>query len=235
MPFAPVTSHFTDESSPRRVRGVRTLLTWRSESCPSPGAFEMTPQIHRRRPRARSSSGSAPTGSPRLTGHRLHARAGQLLGLRGRHASAACTSPTCRRARPSTSPARAAPLVDVVVDIRVGSPTFGQWDASGSTTRTGEALYLAEGLGHAFMALEDRHRDPVPLLGAATRPAASTACTRSTRRSASRWPTTGRDGRRSSRCCPTRTPRPRRWPRPSRPGLLPSYDEALAYVASLRR
>lgn len=46
-------------------------------------------------------------------------------------------------------------ILDVVVDIRVGSPTFGQWDAVelGSDLRNG--LYLAEGLGHAFCALTD--------------------------------------------------------------------------------
>jgi dTDP-4-dehydrorhamnose 3,5-epimerase len=46
-------------------------------------------------------------------------------------------------------------LVDFVVDIRVGSPTFGQWDSVLLDTRDRRAVYLAEGLGHAFVALED--------------------------------------------------------------------------------
>lgn len=46
-------------------------------------------------------------------------------------------------------------IVDVVVDIRVGSPTFGQWDAVRLDDRDFRAVYLAEGLGHAFMALTD--------------------------------------------------------------------------------
>jgi epimerase EvaD len=46
-------------------------------------------------------------------------------------------------------------LLDVVVDIRVGSPTFGQWDTVRLDAGTYNAVYLAEGLGHGFMALED--------------------------------------------------------------------------------
>lgn len=46
-------------------------------------------------------------------------------------------------------------LLDVVVDLRVGSPTFGRWDAVRLDSREFRAVYLAEGLGHAFMALED--------------------------------------------------------------------------------
>lgn len=46
-------------------------------------------------------------------------------------------------------------LLDVVVDIRVGSPTFGQWDAVRLDSTEFRAVYIAEGLGHAFIALED--------------------------------------------------------------------------------
>jgi dTDP-4-dehydrorhamnose 3,5-epimerase len=46
-------------------------------------------------------------------------------------------------------------LIDVVVDIRVGSPTFGQWDAVRLDGGTLNAVYLSEGLGHAFLALVD--------------------------------------------------------------------------------
>ena len=45
-------------------------------------------------------------------------------------------------------------ILDVVVDIRVGSPTFGQWRGVRLDSQTRNCLYLAEGLGHAFMALE---------------------------------------------------------------------------------
>ncbi|MGB7820456.1 MAG: dTDP-4-dehydrorhamnose 3,5-epimerase [Ornithinibacter sp.] len=46
-------------------------------------------------------------------------------------------------------------LVDYVVDVRVGSPTFGQWEAVTLDTVDRRAVYLSEGLGHAFCALED--------------------------------------------------------------------------------
>jgi dTDP-4-dehydrorhamnose 3,5-epimerase len=44
---------------------------------------------------------------------------------------------------------------DVVVDIRVGSPTFGQWDAAELSAENGKCVLIEEGLGHVFLALED--------------------------------------------------------------------------------
>jgi dTDP-4-dehydrorhamnose 3,5-epimerase len=46
-------------------------------------------------------------------------------------------------------------VLDVVVDIRVGSPTYAQWEAVRLDEDTRRAVFLAEGLGHAFMALTD--------------------------------------------------------------------------------
>lgn len=46
-------------------------------------------------------------------------------------------------------------VLDVVVDIRVGSPTYGAWDSVLLDAVDHRAIYLAEGLGHAFLALED--------------------------------------------------------------------------------
>ncbi len=46
-------------------------------------------------------------------------------------------------------------ILDVVVDIRVGSPTFGEWDAIELDDVDRRGLYIAEGLGHAFCALTD--------------------------------------------------------------------------------
>lgn len=43
-------------------------------------------------------------------------------------------------------------LLDIVVDLRVGSPTFGQWESVLLDSSEYRALYLAEGLGHAFVA-----------------------------------------------------------------------------------
>jgi dTDP-4-dehydrorhamnose 3,5-epimerase len=46
-------------------------------------------------------------------------------------------------------------VLDVVVDIRVGSPTFGTHAANVLTADSGAFVYVAEGLGHAFLALAD--------------------------------------------------------------------------------
>jgi dTDP-4-dehydrorhamnose 3,5-epimerase len=46
-------------------------------------------------------------------------------------------------------------FIDFAIDIRVGSPTFGQWDSVLLDTVGRHAVYLAEGLGHAIFALED--------------------------------------------------------------------------------
>ena len=46
-------------------------------------------------------------------------------------------------------------VLDYVVDIRVGSPTFGQWDSVRLDTVDRRAIYIGEGLGHAFVALTD--------------------------------------------------------------------------------
>ncbi|MFC9559095.1 dTDP-4-dehydrorhamnose 3,5-epimerase family protein [Agromyces sp. NPDC056965] len=46
-------------------------------------------------------------------------------------------------------------VLDFVVDIRVGSPTFGQWDSVLLDDVDRRAIYIAEGLGHCFVALSD--------------------------------------------------------------------------------
>lgn len=46
-------------------------------------------------------------------------------------------------------------FLDFVVDLRVGSPTFGRWEAVRLDTVDRRAVFLSEGLGHALCALED--------------------------------------------------------------------------------
>jgi dTDP-4-dehydrorhamnose 3,5-epimerase len=46
-------------------------------------------------------------------------------------------------------------LLDVIVDIRVGSPTFGRWEAVHLDDVERRAVYVGEGLGHSFCALTD--------------------------------------------------------------------------------
>lgn len=46
-------------------------------------------------------------------------------------------------------------VLDVVVDVRAGSPGFGRWEAVRLDDDARHAVFLAEGLGHAFLALTD--------------------------------------------------------------------------------
>jgi dTDP-4-dehydrorhamnose 3,5-epimerase len=46
-------------------------------------------------------------------------------------------------------------VLDMVVDLRVGSPTFGQYEVTWLDAHATSSLYISEGLGHAFMALTD--------------------------------------------------------------------------------
>jgi dTDP-4-dehydrorhamnose 3,5-epimerase len=46
-------------------------------------------------------------------------------------------------------------ILDVVVDLRVGSPGFGSWEAVRLDDESRRSVFIAEGLGHAFMALTD--------------------------------------------------------------------------------
>lgn len=46
-------------------------------------------------------------------------------------------------------------VLDVVVDLRVGSPTFGRWETVELDDVRRRAVFLAEGLGHGFLALSD--------------------------------------------------------------------------------
>ncbi|OAR22627.1 dTDP-4-dehydrorhamnose 3,5-epimerase [Streptomyces sp. ERV7] len=46
-------------------------------------------------------------------------------------------------------------VLDVVVDLRTGSPTFKRWEQVLLDDRDHRAVHIAEGLGHAFMALTE--------------------------------------------------------------------------------
>jgi 5-epimerase len=67
---------------------------------------------------------------------------------------------TCSRGR----------VLDIVVDLRVGSPTFGEWDSVELAGDGFRAVYLPPGLGHAFIALDD-HSTVHYLLSRAYEPA----------------------------------------------------------------
>ncbi|MDT5093829.1 MAG: dTDP-4-dehydrorhamnose 3,5-epimerase [Mycobacterium sp.] len=46
-------------------------------------------------------------------------------------------------------------LFDVVVDVRVGSPTYGRWVSTTLDDRDRRSVYIADGLAHGFYALQD--------------------------------------------------------------------------------
>lgn len=46
-------------------------------------------------------------------------------------------------------------VLDFVIDIRVGSPTFGKWDSVLLDDVDRRGIYIAEGIGHCFVALTD--------------------------------------------------------------------------------
>jgi dTDP-4-dehydrorhamnose 3,5-epimerase len=47
-------------------------------------------------------------------------------------------------------------IFDVVVDLRIGSPTFGNWEGVILDADEGRSVFISEGLGHGFLALEEQ-------------------------------------------------------------------------------
>jgi len=45
--------------------------------------------------------------------------------------------------------------IDYAIDLRVGSPTYGQWDSVLLTAEKGNQFWIPNGFGHAFLSLED--------------------------------------------------------------------------------
>jgi dTDP-4-dehydrorhamnose 3,5-epimerase len=121
---------------------------------------------------------------------------------------------------------------DVVVDLRVGSASYGQWDAVLIDDRDRRAVYLPEGLGHAFMALED-HTVVNYLCSAPYAPGREHGIHPLDPAIGIEWPTTSRDGTPVS---PLLSPKDDAAPTLAEvleQGLLATYAEALAFRVSL--
>ena len=117
-----------------------------------PGAWELTPQVHTDS-RGLFFEWFADSEFTEFAGHRLdlhqaNCSVSSAGVLRGVHFAELPPSQakyvTCLHGS----------VFDVVVDIRVGSPTFGKWDAVMLDDRARRTVYISEGLGHAFLALE---------------------------------------------------------------------------------
>jgi len=118
-----------------------------------PGAWEITPQVHTDS-RGLFFEWFTDSGFTEFAGHRLDLRQANCSVssagvLRGVHFAQLPPSQakyvTCLTGS----------VFDVIIDIRVGSPTFGKWDAVVLDDQHHRSVYLSEGLGHAFLALED--------------------------------------------------------------------------------
>jgi dTDP-4-dehydrorhamnose 3,5-epimerase len=119
-------------------------------------------------------------------------------------------------------------VFDVVVDLRVGSPTFGKWDAVVVDDRH-RSVYLSEGLGHAFLALED-DSTVMYLCSAAYAPDREHTINPLDPTLDIAWPAV--DGE------PIMSDRDREAPTLDQvraAGLLPTWDETRAFVDELRR
>jgi dTDP-4-dehydrorhamnose 3,5-epimerase len=46
-------------------------------------------------------------------------------------------------------------VIDYIVDVRIGSPTYGEWVSVLLSSDSRNSVYIAEGLGHAFLSLHD--------------------------------------------------------------------------------
>lgn len=124
-------------------------------------------------------------------------------------------------------------VLDVVVDVRVGSPTFGAWDTVLLDDVDRRAIYLSEGLGHAFLSLEDGST-VLYLCSTEYAPGREHGIHPLDPDIAIAWPTTARDG---SPLTPQLSEKDTAAPslRAAREtGLLPSYHHVQDYVASLR-
>jgi dTDP-4-dehydrorhamnose 3,5-epimerase len=117
------------------------------------GAWEITPQLHADA-RGLFFEWLTDRGFTSFAGHRLDVRqancsvsaAGVLRGLHfAQLPPSQAKYVTCLSGS----------VFDVVVDIRVGSPTFGHWDSVLLDDRDHRSVYLSEGLAHGFVALQD--------------------------------------------------------------------------------
>jgi dTDP-4-dehydrorhamnose 3,5-epimerase len=118
-----------------------------------PGAWEITPTIHGDS-RGFFFEWITDRGFSGFAGHRLDVRQANCSVssagvLRGLHFAQLPPSQAKYVTCVSGS------VFDVVVDIRVGSPTFGHWDSVLLDDRDRRSVYLSEGLAHGFVALQD--------------------------------------------------------------------------------
>lgn len=124
-------------------------------------------------------------------------------------------------------------VLDIVVDVRVGSPTFGQWDSVLLDDTDRRAIYLSEGLGHAFFSLED---DSTVLYLCSTpyAPGREHGVHPLDPQIGIEWPTQDRHGRPVTPQLSAKDEAAPTLAQAAEQGLLPTYEESLRYVEELR-
>lgn len=123
-------------------------------------------------------------------------------------------------------------VLDVVVDIRVGSPTYGQWDTVTLDAADRRAVYIPEGLGHAFLALTDGAVVNY-LCSAPYAPGREHGVHPLDPEIGIEWPTVGPDGKPLELLLSPKDQQAPTLAEVRAAGLLPTYDESLAFVSSL--
>jgi dTDP-4-dehydrorhamnose 3,5-epimerase len=123
-------------------------------------------------------------------------------------------------------------VLDVVVDIRVGSPTFGQWDSVLLDDVDRRAIYLSEGLGHAFLALED-DSTVLYMCSAPYTPGAEHGVDPLDPEIGVVWPTTGRDGQPLTLNLAPKDAAAPTLAQARDAGLLPTYDAVQDHLRTL--
>jgi dTDP-4-dehydrorhamnose 3,5-epimerase len=124
-------------------------------------------------------------------------------------------------------------VLDVVVDIRVGSPTFGAWDAVLLDDVDRRAIYLSEGLGHAFMSLQDAST-VLYLCSSPYAPGREHGVHPLDPEIGIQWPTVGRDGSPITPRLSTKDSDAPTLAEARALGALPAHAEVVAHVGSLR-
>ncbi|HET7735989.1 MAG TPA: dTDP-4-dehydrorhamnose 3,5-epimerase [Nocardioidaceae bacterium] len=124
-------------------------------------------------------------------------------------------------------------VLDVVVDIRVGSPTFGQWDSVLLDDVDRRCIYLSEGLGHAFLALED-HSIVSYLCSAPYAPGREHGVHPLDPAIGIDWPSAARDGSPLEVLLSEKDAAAPSLEDAAAQGLLPSYDEVQDFLSALR-
>jgi len=125
-------------------------------------------------------------------------------------------------------------VLDVVVDVRVGSPTFGAWDSVLLDDVDRRAIYIPEGLGHAFLSLED-DSTVMYLCSTGYAPGREHGIDPLDHEIGITWPTHGRDGSELSLVLSDKDREAPSLASAAASGLLPQADEVARYIASLAR